>query len=242
MSAPPSSLLNPTGAPRLRLREFRPEDRDALTQLHADPRVAALLIDGPDLAQPRVAASFIDAVQRHYRAQEGTGVWCAEHWAPTLDADALAEPELREMLSDEALAEMARLQPHFAGWFSLMPVPGQPQHIEIGCCLPPAHWGSGLVLDGGERLLDHAFDTLALPRVWGVCHPQHRSVQFVLRSLGFGFDGERPHDGVPAHWFCVTPAQWRQVRALPRRQRARQGLAQKVTAATAPPRAARSMR
>lgn len=219
-----SAVCAPPAGRRLTLREFTSADRTPLARLHADARVQALLIDPTPLAQPVVAQALIERLQRHYREHEGLGIWCAEHWASALHANALADPALREALSDAALADLARPRPRFAGWFSLMPVPGAPGEVEIGCCLAPGHWGSGLVHDGGELLLDHAFGALGLPRVWGVCHPQHRPVHFVLRSLGFVFDGPRPHDGVAAHWFRVDASQWQRQRALPRRARARLAL------------------
>jgi RimJ/RimL family protein N-acetyltransferase len=73
-------------------------------------------------------------------------------------------------------------------------------------------WGRGLALEGGEMLLAHAFDDLALTRVWGTCHPRNRSAAAVLLALGFEPLGQRPYDGRSALWFCIALNAWRSLR------------------------------
>jgi len=206
----------------LTLREFEPRDRDAVTAMHRDPRVRRWLVDDVPLDDACSAHEFIVRMQAYYRAHPGLGIWCAERWAAVLSPAALADPQVRAALSDDALERLATPRPRFVGWFNLMRVTGWPDEVEIGCRLRPEAWGSGLVHDGGECLLDRAFGELGLPRVWGICHPRHRSVQHVLRSLGFGADGERACAGVMASWFVITADRWAQARETPRRQRIRE--------------------
>jgi RimJ/RimL family protein N-acetyltransferase len=210
--------------PRLSLREFEHRDRDAIVSMHADIRVRELLVDDFPLDDPRVAHAFIERMQAYYRANPGLGIWCAERWVAALSDEDLANPEVRASLSEEALAMFSTPVPCFVGWFNLMRVTDLPQEVEIGCRLIPEVWGSGLVHDGGERLLDKAFLELGLPRVWGICHPQHRSVRHVLRTLGFRHDGDRPCSGVQASWFVIDQDLWMRARAMSRRQRMRAGL------------------
>jgi RimJ/RimL family protein N-acetyltransferase len=186
--------------------------------------VVELLVDAAPLNDARVAHMFIERIRAYASANPGLGIWCAERWASVLSDEQLADPQVRDCLSDDALAAMAAPRPHFAGWFSLMRVTERPHEIEIGCRLVPRWWGSGIVHDGGERLLDKAFGELRLPRVWGICHPAHRSVQQVLRTLGFHDDGRRPCAGVDARWFVIEPERWAAQRELPRRARMRLGL------------------
>lgn len=215
----------------LRLREFQPADRAALVAMHREPRVRALLVDDMPLDDPRVAGLFIERMQAYYRRHEGLGIWCAEVWRPALSAAELADPEVRASLSDPALQALAQPRPHFAGWFNLMRMADDPSRIEIGCRLLPAYWGSGLVHEGGEQLLARAFEQLGLPELWAACHPQHRAVQHVLRTLGFADDGERPCDGTPARWFVIPAAAWPAVKVTPRRTRLRQALLKAADAA-----------
>ncbi len=212
------------GASRLALREFEPRDRDALVRMHRDPRVVELLVDDVALGDARVANQFIERMHAYCRTNPGLGIWCAERWACALSDEELADPQVRAALSDAALFAMATPRPSFAGWFSLMRMADHPQEIEIGCRLVPQMWGSGIVHDGGEHLLDKAFGELALPRVWGVCHPRHRSVQQVLKVLGFQDDGQRPCAGVEARWFVIEAERWADQRELPRRARMRRSM------------------
>lgn len=214
----------PASEARLRLREFMPADGAAISAMHRDPRVRQWLVDDAPLDDPRVAALFIERMQRYYRDHEGLGIWCAEHWVAALSPAQLRDPEVRAALSDDALNALAQPQPCFIGWFNLMRVADRPDEVEIGCRLLPAAWGSGLVHDGGERLLGHAFGALQLPRVWGICHPRHRSVHHVLRSLGFADDGERPCAGTLSRWFVIEAAAWPRLIATPRRERLRAAL------------------
>jgi RimJ/RimL family protein N-acetyltransferase len=98
--------------------------------------------------------------------------------------------------------------------------------VELGCRLLPAAWGTGLALEGGERLLDHAFDALRLQRVWALCHPQHDSVRYCVYTLGFCDRGVRPLDGVDTRHFVITRQAWQERRRQPRRERLRRALAQ----------------
>jgi RimJ/RimL family protein N-acetyltransferase len=216
--------MPPLAAPRLTLREFEPRDREALVAMHRDARVREWLVDDVPLHDARCAHEFIDRMRVYYREHPGLGIWCAERWAPALSAAELADAEVRAALSDEALARFAVPEPHFVGWFNLMRVTDRPDEIEIGCRLLPQVWGSGLVHDGGEQLLVRAFDELKLPRVWGICHPRHRSVQHVLKTLGFRDDGARPCAGEIARWYVIDAERFAAQRLLPRRQRMRASL------------------
>lgn len=190
------SVCWPAG-PRLRLREFRPTDQASLMAMHRDSRLRALLIDDYPLEHAAVARLFLQRMAALYREHEGLGIWHAE----------------------------CRIAAHsdwsFCGWFNLMPMPDTPAEVELGCRLQSSSWGQGLAFEGGEWLLQHAMSTLELPRVWGVCHPSHRSVQHCLLTLGFRSDGIRDYTGQPAAYFVLERDAWLQALSRPRRQRMR---------------------
>ncbi len=94
----------------------------------------------------------------------------------------------------------------FIGTFSLMPVDGG--DVEIGVRLLPAHWGRGYPLEAGHALCAHAFDTLQLPRLIGLVHPDNRGARLALRRLGFGEDGECLHFGKPALRHVLDSSDW----------------------------------
>lgn len=193
--APPAAaeLLR---TPRLVLREFAPGDEPALQRMHATPRLRTQLIDDAPLHEPATAALFVRRIAEVYRAHPGLGIWHAG-----------------------LPAGGAQGGDGFAGWFSLMPLPGHPGEVELGSRLLPLHWGSGLALDGGEALLHHAFDRLGLPRVWGLCAPANRGARLCLAALGFGPGVMAPCDGGEALHHSVDAARFRRALALPRRRR-----------------------
>jgi RimJ/RimL family protein N-acetyltransferase len=188
---------------RLRLREFAAADAADIQALHADPRVRALLPDEQPLHEARWAEAFAGCLAAFYRRHPGLGIWrCA---IPLHDG-----------------AEQ------FAGWFSLMPMqagPGttvQPGDAELGSRLRPEHWGSGLSLAGGEVLLRHAFQTLGLNRVWGICHPDNRGARVCLQALGFTPRGQALYEGQTSDYHALDAPTWSAVRTLSRRERLRQ--------------------
>ncbi|MBJ6979127.1 GNAT family protein [Luteimonas sp. MC1895] len=99
----------------------------------------------------------------------------------------------------------------FLGFFSLM-AEFNPAETEIGTRLLPRAWGRGYALEGGEALCRHAFDTLGLPRLVGLCDPANRSVPPLLARLGFQPDGTTCQFGRPALRMRLRREDWRGVR------------------------------
>lgn len=100
----------------------------------------------------------------------------------------------------------------FVGFFSLMPEPDADE-VGIGCRLLPGAWGRGYALEGGAALCTHAFATLGLPHLVGVCAPDNRSVPPLLLRLGFRADGATAQAGKPALRFVLPRAEWRGIRS-----------------------------
>lgn len=76
----------------------------------------------------------------------------------------------------------------FIGIFSLVPSTEEGE-VEIGTRLLTKAWGRGYALEGGIALCEHAFGTLGLPALIGLCTPENRSVPPLLARLGFRADG-----------------------------------------------------
>jgi RimJ/RimL family protein N-acetyltransferase len=226
-SAVPSSRDVPAGTGRLRLRRFQPGDLPDVLALHREPRVRSLLVDDHALDQPALATQLLQGLQAVYSRHPGLGLWRAErHVAAEPDALVAAEAEVAAGELDlQALRWLEQGRWAFCGWFSLMPMSADAARVEIGCRLLPAAWGAGLVLDGGTRLLEHAFDTLALDAVWAACHLQHRPVQVVLQTLGFEPQGVAPYENASAaRHFRIGRAQWQASRQRPLRERQREAV------------------
>lgn len=95
----------------------------------------------------------------------------------------------------------------FAGIYSLMPLPDGA--VELGGSLLARAWGRLYPLEGGRALCRHAFETLRLPRLLGLCDPANRPVPAVLRRLGFSEAAPREHFGRRALCFEISSADWR---------------------------------
>jgi len=80
--------------------------------------------------------------------------------------------------------------------------------IEIGTRLLPSAWGRLYPVEGGRALCAHAFGTLRLDRILGMCHPQNLAVPAILRRLGFVADGDGPYFGGRASRFVLEREAW----------------------------------
>jgi RimJ/RimL family protein N-acetyltransferase len=72
----------------------------------------------------------------------------------------------------------------FVGWWTLQRDPDDPTTAELGYRLRRAAWGRGLATEGSRALLDHAFATLALPRVWAGTMAVNAGSRGVMEKLG----------------------------------------------------------
>jgi RimJ/RimL family protein N-acetyltransferase len=106
----------------------------------------------------------------------------------------------------------------FVGFFSLMSRFSD-EEVEIGARLLPRTWGRGHVLEGTAPLCQHAFSTLGLPALIGLCDPGNRSVPPVLARLGFRPDGTTEQFGRPALRMRLRREEWQGIR--PRRTKGR---------------------
>lgn len=102
----------------------------------------------------------------------------------------------------------------FLGFFSLM-AELDPDEVEIGTRLLPRAWGRGYSVEGSAALCEHAFGTLGLSALVGMCDPANRSVPPVLARLGFTPDGMAEQFGKPALRMRLLREDWRGLR--PRR-------------------------
>lgn len=104
----------------------------------------------------------------------------------------------------------------FIGLFSLVPIAGSDE-VEIGARLPTQVWGRGYALEGSAALCSHAFSTVGLDHVVGVCHPDNRSVPHLFDRLGFRADGVVTYLGQRALRYVLDRTAWAGV--MPRRKR-----------------------
>ncbi len=72
----------------------------------------------------------------------------------------------------------------FAGVWFLSRDPDDPRAGEIGWRLPRHAWGSGYAVEGARAIVDHAFTTLGLDRVWAETMAVNTRSRRVMDRLG----------------------------------------------------------
>lgn len=144
---------------RLKIREFQPDDFDALLEIDADPRVC------------RYEPAVLTADQIRYRL-EGALEWANEtprriyKLALTIPPDDRVYGRLTLKVSLPAIRE----------W-------------EIGWTLHPQVWGKGYASEGARALLGYAFSQLNAHRVVAFCHAENNASLRVMERIGMRCDG-----------------------------------------------------
>ena len=124
-----------TSTPRLLLREFTPDDIDALAPILADPEVMHFSLSGPETREQ--TASFITWCQEQY-ARSGFGLWAVVHID---DGQLIGYCGLSEWEIDGV------------------------HEVEVGYRLDPHYWGQGLGTEAARAALTYARTHLRLARV-----------------------------------------------------------------------------
>jgi RimJ/RimL family protein N-acetyltransferase len=72
----------------------------------------------------------------------------------------------------------------FAGVWFLSADPDDPDAGEIGWRLPQTAWGRGLAVEGARALVEHAFTTVGLGRLWAETMAVNAGSRRVMEKLG----------------------------------------------------------
>jgi RimJ/RimL family protein N-acetyltransferase len=158
--------------PRLRLRRWRPEDREPFAALNADPDVTRYLGDGRPMSR-QASDELADRIERYF-AEHGYGLWAAELTgeAPFIGFIGLALPTfLPEVLPT----------------------------VEIGWRLARPYWGRGLATEGARTALAAAFGLLEQREVCSIHDPDNVASRRVMEKIGMRFDRltRHPVSGLP---------------------------------------------
>lgn len=145
--------------PRLKIREFRWDDLDALVEMDRDPRVS------------RYEPGGLTVEQIRYRL-EGALEWAQQSprtifkLAITLLPEERAWGRLSLKINQEAIRE----------W-------------EIGWTLHPQVWGKGYASESARALLAYAFTQLNAHRVVAFCHAENEASRRVMEKIGMTLEG-----------------------------------------------------
>lgn len=104
----------------------------------------------------------------------------------------------------------------FVGWWTLQRDPDDDTTAELGYRLRRDAWGRGLATEGSRALLDHAFGTLALPRVWAGTMAVNTGSRGVMEKLGLRlertvvrkWDEPLPGAELGEVYYAITREEW----------------------------------
>jgi RimJ/RimL family protein N-acetyltransferase len=158
---------------RLRLRQWRAEDVQALMEIYARPEVEEQL--GPyDLAE---TGAQIDRFARQWR-EEGFSHWAAEDAA-----------------TGTLIGRIGLLRHH--DW------PESKSPVEVGWTLHPDQWGRGLATEGGRAAMQCWFDLLLDPQLISITRPANTRSRAVMERLGLTLRGSTVWRGHEHVWYAI---------------------------------------
>jgi RimJ/RimL family protein N-acetyltransferase len=141
--------------PRLILRDYHEDDREAFFALNGDPRVGEWLAGTPDRAG---SDAMMDRIRAHI-AEHGFGFWAAER---RVDGRLVGLTGLKVITPD---------LPNACG-------------VEIGWRMLPEVWGQGLASEGAAAALAWAFANLEHDCVTAFTAATNLRSQAVMRKIG----------------------------------------------------------
>jgi RimJ/RimL family protein N-acetyltransferase len=151
---------------RLILRHFTLADADAMAKIFGDAEVMRY---GPGVQTPQWVDDWLRSwIERRY-AEWGFGFW------------AVVEPSSGAVIGYCGLTQ-----------FSNRCAAGE---AELGYRLARAHWGQGYATEAARAVRDHAFATLALPRLIAMIDPRNTASLRVAEKLGMRYERDVMFEG-----------------------------------------------
>ncbi len=156
--------------PRLMLRRWRPEDREPLARINADPRVMEFF---PAPLSREESDAQIERFERHFE-EHGFAMWAVER---------------RD--TPGCIGRIGLLVATF-------PAPFTPC-VEIGWMLAAEQWGLGLATEGAGEALRHGFTALALEEIFSWTAVANARSRRVMERIGLHHDpsGDFEHPNLP---------------------------------------------
>ena len=102
-----------------------------------------------------------------------------------------------------------KLTGKFIGSFVIVPIPEQPEKIQLGYALLKDHWGSGYATELTKAGLSFAFDKLGLDVIYGVTEIPNIASQKVLLKSGFKNAGTYVENEKTLLLFSINKSEWK---------------------------------
>ena len=155
---------------RLRLRTWKPEDREPFARMNADSRVMEFF---PGVLSRSESDALADRIETHF-SERGFTFFAAE---------------LRE--SEEFIGFVGLAEPSFDTHFTPC--------VEIGWRLVSDHWGRGLATEAARAVLRHGFEALRMREIVSFTVPGNVRSRRVMEKIGMTRDpvDDFDHPGLP---------------------------------------------
>jgi len=88
------------------------------------------------------------------------------------------------------------------GWNGLQYLP-ETDETEIGYLLARPYWGQGLATEGAGVGMQFGFETLQIPTIIGIVHPENIASQRVLEKIGLQFQEEAEYFGMACYKYLA---------------------------------------
>ncbi|MGK7942548.1 MAG: GNAT family N-acetyltransferase [Crocosphaera sp.] len=154
--------------PRLKLREWKEEDKEPFFQLNSDPRVMEFM---PKLLSKEESEQFIERIKRQFQ-EDGYSFLAIE------------------LLDNQTFIGLIGLSiPKFQAFFSPC--------VEIGWRLAYDYWGKGYATEGAKASLNYGFNELNLSEIVSFTVPQNIRSRQVMERIGMKYIDKFEHPLLP---------------------------------------------
>jgi RimJ/RimL family protein N-acetyltransferase len=140
---------------RIRLEPLTADHTELLVELDSDAEVLRFIF-GRALSRAEVLEQHLPRRLRPDGPPRGLGYW----------------------------AGFSRDDGSYLGWWTLAVDDEDPDTAELGYRLRRDAWGRGYATEGSRAMLDHAFGTVGLTRVWGETMAVNAGSRHVMEKLG----------------------------------------------------------
>lgn len=92
---------------------------------------------------------------------------------------------------------------NFVGSFAIIPIPSEPEKIQLGYSFLPEHWGKGYATELAQAGLHYFLENTTIPEIYGVTETENIASSKVLQKAGFQFHSTKVEEGKELTVFIV---------------------------------------
>ncbi|MGB5595396.1 MAG: GNAT family N-acetyltransferase [Crocosphaera sp.] len=154
--------------PRLKLREWKEEDKEFFFHINSDPKVMEFM---PKLLSKEESDDFVERIKTKFK-EDGYSFFAVE------------------LISDQTFIGLIGLSiPKFQSFFTPC--------VEIGWRLAYNYWGKGYATEGAKECINYGFKDLKLSEIVSFTVPKNVRSRKVMEGIGMKFIDEFDHPLLP---------------------------------------------